>query len=326
MPARGETMRSRKSGPTIGLALGSGSARGLAHIGVIRAIEETGIRIDMVAGCSIGALIGAAYVSGRLDALERQFRGIDRKGIGTLLDPIFPWSGFIDGRKIVDFVRPYVSPKNIEQLPLPFCAVATDLISGRETVIRDGNLVDAVRASISVPGIFAPVRRDRRILVDGGLVNPVPVSAVRALGADLVIAVDLNYNIVAGKRKRPSGKAAKNEGPTDRGIQKYPWERIGESLRSSRNPTVSRILAWLEKERLPGMIDVLLGSLYIMQAQITEIRLLIEQPDILIRPPLGSVRLIEFDRAGEMIAAGHRAALGPIRDLAQRLTSSGQER
>lgn len=325
MPARGETLRSRKSGPTIGLALGSGSARGLAHIGVIRAIEEAGIRIDMVAGCSIGALIGAAYVSGRLDALERQFRGINWKGIGSLLDPIFPWSGFIDGRKILDFVRPHVSPKEIEQLPLPFCAVATDLISGREIVIRDGNLVDAVRASISVPGIFAPVRRDRQILVDGGLVNPVPVSSVRALGADLVIAVDLNYNIVAGKRRPRRNSAPKNAGPASPEKGRYSLEKMSESLRSSRSPTVGRILAWLEKERLPGMVDVLLGSLYIMQAQITEIRLLIEQPDILIRPPLGSVRLIEFDRAGEMIAAGHRAALGPIRDLEQRLTSPGRK-
>ncbi len=315
--------RSRNRRPRIGLALGSGSARGLAHIGVLHAIAEAGIAVDVVAGSSIGALIGAAFASGRLDALERDFRAIDWKGIGTLLDPVFPWSGFIDGRKIAEFVRAHVSLQSIEQLPIPFCAVATELTSGEEVDIGKGDLINAVRASISVPGIFSPVRWNGRILVDGGLVNPVPVSAAQQLGADFVIAVDLNYNIVAGKTHhgRQSRKRPTKEGLAGTGGKPSSWAAgwIGESLRSSGNPAVNRVRLWLEKERLPGMTEVLLASLHIMQVQITESRLRIEKPDVLIRPPLSSVRLLEFDRAEEMIAIGYRAALDPVREFAELL-------
>ncbi len=306
--------------PKIGLALGSGSARGLAHIGVIRAIEEAGIRIDAVAGTSIGALIGAAYAAGRLDELERDFRSIDRKRIGTLLDPVLPWSGFIDGKKIAEFVRAHVSLAAVEELPIPFCAVATELSSGKETVICEGDLIDAVRASISVPGIFSPVRWKGRILVDGGLVNPVPVSAVRALGADIVIAVDLNHQIVAAKARqsRRTRRASGRNRPAGTGTPDYArlLDRIGATFRNSGSPAVKRIRAWLETERLPGMVEVLLGSLHIMQVQITESRLLIERPEILIRPPLGSVRLLEFDRAEEVITIGYRSAVASLGEAA----------
>lgn len=305
-------VETRKSRPTIGLALGSGSARGLAHIGVIHAIEESGIPVDAVAGSSIGALVGAAYASGRLNTLEQDFLNIDWKRIGTLLDPVFPRSGLIDGRRIAGFVRSHVSVGTVERLPIPFCAVATDLTSGREVLIRDGDVIDAVRASISMPGIFSPVRHREGILVDGGLANPVPVSAARALGADIVIAVDLNYNIVAGKsRHRPAGSGVKSRhGKGTAGKRR---------IRPPSTPAVDRIRSWLEKERLPGMIEVLLGSLHIMQEQITTGRLLIERPEVLIRPPLGSVRLLEFDRAEEIIRIGYRSALGPLRELAEAL-------
>jgi NTE family protein len=307
----------------IGLALGSGSARGLAHIGVIRAIEEAGIHIDMVGGTSIGALIGAAYAAGRLDELEQDFRSIDRRRIGALIDPVLPWSGFIDGKKIAGFVRAHVSLKAVEHLPIPFCAVATELSSGQEVVIREGDLIDAVRASISVPGIFSPVRWRNRILVDGGLVNPVPVSAVRALGADIVIAVDLNHHIVEEKNRarRHTRRAAGRSRPGTQDSTDYArlLERIGATFKTSGSPAVKRIRAWMEKERLPGMVEVLLGSLHIMQVQITESRLLIERPDILIRPPLGSVRLLEFDRADEVITIGYRSGVVSLGEAADRL-------
>jgi NTE family protein len=321
------SVKSRQSGPVIGLALGSGSARGLAHIGVIRAIEENGIHVHMVAGTSIGALVGAAYASGRLETLEQDFLNIDWKRIGALLDPVFPRSGLIDGRKIAGFVRSHVSLKPLEQLPIRFCAVATDLSNGQEVLIRDGDVIDAVRASISVPGIFSPVRRRGRILVDGGLANPVPVSAVRALGADIVIAVDLNHDIVAGKRRQrsPRSGGTKKGALARLGGKNYAWaaRRIGEGLRASRSPAIKGIREWLEKERLPGMVEVLLGSLHIMQVQVTESRLHVERPDILIRPPLSSVRLLEFDRAEELITIGYRSALGPIRELARQLRREG---
>ncbi len=309
--------------PKIGLVLGSGSARGLAHIGVIRAIEEMGIKVDVVAGTSMGALIGAVYASGRLDALEHAFRNFDWRSIGSLFDPVFPRSGLINGKKIAEFLRTHVPLQSIGELPVPFCAVATDISNGEEVVIREGNLVEAVRASISVPGIFTPVRRDSRILVDGGLVNPVPVDAARALGADLVVAIDLNHEIVAGKAHRRKARAGQKRSAAlaRLGVRNYVWaaSRMGKGLQTTEHPAVVRVRAWLDKDPLPSMTEVLLASMHIMQVRLTESRLDIEQPEILIRPPLGSVHLLEFDRAEEVIAIGYKSALGPIRALAKSL-------
>jgi len=163
----------------VGLALGSGSARGLAHIGVIRAIEAAGIEVDVIAGTSVGALIGAIQAAGQLEELETTFQSFDWKMTASFFDVVLPRSGLRQA-------------KPIEALPTPFACVATDIVNGEEIVIRSGDLIEAVRASVSVPGIFTPVRSNGRILVDGGLTNPVPISVVRAMGAGLVIAVDLN--------------------------------------------------------------------------------------------------------------------------------------
>jgi len=310
-------------GRKIGLALGSGSARGLAHIGVIRAIEEAGIRVDVVAGTSIGALVGAAYASGRLDALELSFREFDWKTVGSLFDPVFPRSGLIDGKKIAKFIRAHVLGPNIEHLPVPFSAVAADIANGEEVTMCEGDLVEAVRASISVPGILPQVHRGGRLLVDGGLVDPVPVSAVRALGADLVIAVDLNHEIVTGKQ-------ARRRTPR-RGVRKTILERLSmseyaraatmirERLRVRKSSGALRSRSAAARPASPGMIELLLSSLHIMQVRVTESRLSIEKPEVLIRPPLGSVHLLEFDRAGEMIEIGYASARGPIRELARQL-------
>jgi len=176
-------VRSKK----IGLALGSGSARGLAHIGVIKALDEAGIRVDYIAGTSAGAVVGAVYASGRINSLENVVLQLDWKKIVYFFDVVFPKSGLIDGNKITDFIRNHVDEKNIEDLPLPFCAVSTDLATGNEVAIQEGDLIEAVRASISIPGIFTPVKKNDITLVDGGLVNPVPVSVVREMGAGFVI-------------------------------------------------------------------------------------------------------------------------------------------
>ncbi|MCK4505818.1 MAG: patatin-like phospholipase family protein, partial [Candidatus Aegiribacteria sp.] len=183
----------------VGLALGSGSARGWSHIGVIRALEEAGITVDYIAGTSIGALVGAVYASGRIDLLEDAVQQFSRKHILSLSDPVLPKSGLIDGVKIADFIHQYVLDMPIERLPIPLAIIATDLNTGDEVVLREGNIVEAIRASISLPGIFKPVKKDDYLLVDGGLVNPVPVRIVRDMGADFVIAVDLNYDIVQRK-------------------------------------------------------------------------------------------------------------------------------
>ena len=187
-----------KSG-RIGLALGGGSARGWAHIGVIKALTEAGIHIDYVAGTSIGAVVGSVYASGRIATLEDVALQLDWKKVVNLLDIVFPKSGIIDGNKITEFIREQVKTKTIEELPLPFAAVSTDLATGREVVIREGDIIEAVRASVSVPGVFTPISRAGLFLLDGGLVNPVPVSVVREMGADFVIAVDLNHDIFSKK-------------------------------------------------------------------------------------------------------------------------------
>jgi NTE family protein len=273
-----------KRRPTIGLALGSGSARGLSHIGAIRAIREAGIPIDVVAGTSIGALIGAGYASGRLDVLEEAFRSLDRKAIAALVDPVLPRSGLIEGKRIVEFIRRTVGVRTFDELSIPFCAIAADIRTGDEVPISDGDLVTAIRASISIPGVFTPVRHQSRILVDGGLVNPVPVSAARALGADVVLAIDLNHGIVAAKAGRAGSK------------------RPGGKRRSGRP--------------VPGMVEVLLASLYISQVRVTESRLRLDPPDLLLRPPLSAVHLFEFDRAEELMNIGYRSAQELVREFA----------
>ena len=298
--------------PKIGLALGSGSARGLAHIGVIRALKDARIHIDYVAGTSIGAAIGAVYASGKLDSMQDAYLAMDWKKIAYFFDVVFPKSGIIDGKKVTDFMREYVHSDKIEELPLPFKAVATELNSGEEVVLETGDVIDAVRASISVPGMLTPVRRNGRVLVDGGLVNPVPVNVARAMGADIVIAVDINHGIVEGKAPIPQ---AKSQPDTDifkslslLGNERYrsAMERIEKGLQSlDSNPTLIQIRAWLAEESLPNIFEVLLSSINIMETQITSTRLQIDPPELLIQPPLGSVRFLEFNRAEEIISIGY---------------------
>ncbi len=312
----------------VGLALGSGSARGWAHIGVIRALREAGVTIDCVAGASIGAVVGAVFASGTIDAFEREVLQIDWKRIVTFLDVSFSTSGLIDGNKVAKFIRRHIGPDTIEELPLPFRAVATDLGTGRELVIGTGSLIDAVRASSSVPGLFKPVITGNTTMVDGGLVNPVPVRVVRKMGADFVIAVDLNHDIVSSRTRNhpPTGDAGTPEsvsvfrqGP---GRAKMVLTKgaglLGLEGLSERDPLPS------ETSR-PGIIEVLLTSIGIMESQITESNLRIDSPDLLIQPKLGHMRFMEFNRAGEAIAEGYEAAktgLGELGNLGGPLVDS----
>jgi len=299
----------------VGLALGSGSARGLAHLGVIRALEEAGIEVDFIAGTSIGALIGAIHAAGKLDALEATFQTFDWKKTASFFDVVLPKSGLLDGAKVSKFVRAHIHADIIEALPKPFTAMATDIVSGEEVVIRSGDLIEAVRASISVPGIFTPVRNNGRILVDGGLVNPVPVSAVRAMGAEFVIAVDLNHQIVAGKNLKPllDTKAAHRAGDSAAdmfsrwvGDYRLSMKDIKQKLLAGNNPVSAQFSRWASTEEpLPNIFEVLLASINIMETRITQSRLSLDQPDIIIQPPLGHIRFLAFDRAEEIIAIGY---------------------
>jgi NTE family protein len=304
---------------SVGLALGSGSARGLAHIGVLRALEEAGITVDVIAGTSIGALIGAVAAAGRLDSLAATFRALDWPRMLSFFDVVLPKSGLIDGARIAAMVREHVPSATIEALSRPYAAVATDLATGEEVAIRQGDVIEAVRASISVPGIFTPVRRNGRILVDGGLVNPVPVTVARALGAELVIAVDLNHGIVAGRRPkslRPRPAAAPRLPRWTKGVRDGVQE-ITKRLAARDVPAAGQLARWLEPaEPVPSIFEVLLASIAIMESRIGEVRLALDRPEILIRPPLGHIRLLDFDRAEEIIEIGYQSAIAEVSRIA----------
>ena len=295
---------------SVGLALGSGSARGWAHIGVIRSLAAAGLPVDFVAGTSIGAAVGAVFASGDLDALEDVALELDWRQVASFYDAVLPKSGLIDGTKLSAFIRNYIKETRIEQLPIPYCAVATDLETGEEVAIRDGDIVEAVRASFSIPGILTPVRWNDRILVDGGLVNPVPVNVLRSMGADFVIAVDLNHGVVGGRVSR--GRAAPPAPPVRDVPVTEIKSRIARALHTQMArmglPALDQIKRWRSREQLPSIFDVMATSISIMETLITTSRLDADPPDLLIQPKVGHIRSMEFHRAGEAILEGYREA------------------
>lgn len=289
--------------PRIGLALGGGSARGWAHIGVLRALERRGVRPDVIGGSSIGALVGGAYASGNLDTLENWARDLDFWDVVRLLDVRFD-GGLIRGDSLIRSVRERLGDLSIEQLPFPFGAVATDLVGGREMWLQSGPLVSAIRASMALPGLLAPVREGNRWLADGGLVNPVPVSLCRALGAERIVAVNLNGDIVGrhlAARRARSEPAEAAEGP----VFDQLLERLHNGLREQA------LSAWRRRREdpddLPGLFEVMASAINIMQDRITRVRMADDPPDILVTPHLGHLGLLEFDRAAEAIRAGEEA-------------------
>ena len=296
----------------IGLALGSGSARGWAHIGVIQALAEAGISVNYVAGTSVGALVGAVYASGKIDSLADVVLQLDWKKIISSFDVVFPRSGLIDGHKVADLIRSHLEEKNIENLSLPFCAVATDLVTGCEVIIKKGDITEAVRASISIPGIFTPVSKDNMTLVDGGLVNPVPVSVVREMGADFVIAVDLSRNIINKKSARKSPVSNSEDTSSFKKFSKsLPGrDKILNALKKKAMaidiPALTQIKRWMAKDPMPTIFEVLVTSINIMETRITATRLKVDPPNLLIQPKLGHLKFLEFHRAQEAILAGYK--------------------
>jgi NTE family protein len=300
--------------PRIGLALGSGSARGWSHIGVINALNEAGLEPDIIAGCSMGALIGAAYVTGRLAALTDFAQSLKLRDYGPLLDVGLADGGLVAGKQIVAWLHRLGVTGAIEHCAKPFVAIATDLETGGEVQLHDGPIEQAVRASISLPGIFSPAHLGGRYLVDGGLVNPVPVSAARALGADIVIAVNLNANIMERVRR---GAAKANAGKDDpaaeflRGVT----AQIPLPVREQIAAVAAKLLR--PGPGNPGYFNVLTGSIYIMQHEITRSRLAAHPPQIMLAPKLSHIRLLEFYRAAEAIDEGYacmKEALPALRD------------
>jgi NTE family protein len=310
--------------PLIGVALGSGSARGLAHIGVLRGLAEAGIEPGVVCGTSIGALVGAAYVAGQLDALESWARSINLLDMLSLMDLSLQRGGVMQGTKLFKNLRNPHMDVRIEDLPKPFAAVATDFATGQEVWLQRGALLDAVRASLSLPGVFPPFKLGEHWLVDGGLVNPLPVSVCRALGAEVVVAVNLNGDLIG--RNAPWQPQA-SERSSDRrrvaALRKKLSARLKGQLRGTAASLAGQLLG--SKPENPGFFDVLGGAIYIMQDRITQSRIAADPPDVMVTPRLGHIRLLDFHRSEEVIDEGHRC-VASMRTALQRALTGGRVR
>lgn len=305
--------QSKPAAQRIGLALGSGAARGWAHIGVIRTLTEAGIRPDIVAGASIGAAVGAAYAAGQLDAYETFARALDRRQVWSYFDISFR-GGLIKGRKVFDFLHADIPDLSIEDLGLPFVAVATDIALGREVWLRSGPLLDSLRASAAIPGIVTPVKLDGRWLVDGGVVNPVPVSACRALGANLVIAVDLSTQLMhryvedTAHERKPQQPVELPQPAADTSPERT-WSAAMREMAAELQQWVRSDPDKPKPDQPPSMFEVMGATIDIMSTRITRSRLSGDPPDMLITPRLPDIAMFDFHRAAEAIDEGRRATL-----------------
>lgn len=294
----------------IGLALGSGSSRGWAHIGVISALTEQGIVPDIVCGTSIGSLVGASYVSDTLEKLEQWVRSLTKFETARFFDINSSLNGFVDTDRLHHFLNEYVASDEaqIEDLGKQYAAVATELETGREIWLTKGPVLEAVWASISLPGLFPAIRHGNRWLVDGGLVNPVPVSVCRALGADIVIAVNLNGDIVGKHFQKPQMIPSKVE---NNGV-------VGKISNLVAGYTSSIFSTTKSVAQPPSLFEAIAGSVNITQDRITRSRMAGDPPDILLAPKLAHIGLLEFYRAAEAICEGRecvRRMLPAIRDI-----------
>jgi len=265
----------------IGLALSGGAARGLAHVGVLDVLKQEGIPIDMIAGTSAGAVMGAVYASGQ-DTNKMIENALDAgwKRMAPLIDPSLPRTGFLKGKKIKNLLAGYVGGNiKFSDLKIPFACVATDIDTGEEVVINSGSVLEALRASISIPGIFTVVKREGRYLVDGGLTTPVPVNVVKQMGADFIIAVNVNPDVS---------------------------NRMGKS---------SQQRAKAHKE--PNIFQIMMQSIYITTYSLA--RTSLTDADIIIEPDLANIGAGDFSKAQELITQGQLAAQEAIPEIKRKL-------
>jgi NTE family protein len=297
----------------IGLALGGGAARGWAHIGVLRALEKAGIKPDIIAGTSIGAVVGGCYAAGRLDDVEEFARSLTKRRIFGYLDFNFKGTGLINGQRLVEMLDRHLGSCNIEDLETRFTAVATEIGSGHEVWLSRGRLVDAVRASYALPGVFKPVKIDGRWLFDGALVNPIPVSVCRALGARYVIAVNLNFDI--SSRSAVTTHIETALGAVTEEIEPEPVK--GKNGIAMRRLLQRQIFG--QGDDAPGITTVLVDALNIVQDRIARSRLAGDPPDAMITPRLHGIGLFDFHRAEELVQRGETAAKREIEDLTREI-------
>ncbi|MBO6716551.1 MAG: patatin-like phospholipase family protein [Rhizobiaceae bacterium] len=283
----------------IALALGGGAARGWAHIGVLRALDEAGIKIDMIAGTSIGALVGGCYLAGKLDELEEFARSLTKRRIFGLLDIHLGGGGLFGGMKLNARMQEHLEGVTFADLPAPFVCVASEIRTGHEIWLSSGSLVTAMRASYALPGVFEPVVCNKRVLVDGALVNPVPVSVCRAHEQRLVVAVNLHYDLF--------GRAAVIKHAAD----------VSESAEGDQEPSNKLVVdkGASDREARLGIMGVMVEAFNIIQDRISRARLAGDPPDMSILPKLGHIGLSEFYRADEAIALGYESARAQLSEL-----------
>ncbi len=297
--------------PKLGLALGGGAARGWAHIGVLQVLEEAGIIPDVVAGTSIGAVAGGCYIAGKLARLEKFARSLTRRRVFGYLDFNLTGTGIISGKRLFKTLDKHMQDFHIEDLDRRFTAIATEISAGHEVWLNRGRLVDAMCASYALPGIFKPVKIGGRWLIDGALVNPVPVSVCRAMGANIVIAVNLNYDTI-GK-----GAIIHDHGSN---ISENDPEGIEDSQLKEKKGrgTAMHLLHrqfFGESDGAPGISRVMMDSFNIIQDRIARSRLAGDPPDVLVTPQLKGIGLFDFHKASEAISAGRYAAEKVLHDL-----------
>jgi NTE family protein len=287
-----------KKKPVIGIALGSGGARGLSHIGVLEALSEMGIEPDVVSGTSIGSVIGAGYCAGQLEAFKDLALSIDlRTFLFRIMDFGLPRSGLVEGKRVHELLGDLL-PGNagFETLQKPFRCVAADLKSGEERVFSSGPLLHAIRASISIPGIFTPVRDGDRYLVDGGLVNPVQVDQLKRMGATRLLAVDVNRGTLSPRTGQ--------EDPSPPNPLEGWMKKLEKKLREQDSRHLQKWMDWFEPDTSPNLIDVLGGTLHIIENQIGQVRMRLDPPDLCLCPGVGDVEVLDFHHAAEIIEAG----------------------
>jgi NTE family protein len=307
-------MQPRKS---VGLVLGSGSSRGWAHIGAIEALVEEKIPIDFVVGCSIGSYVGAIYASGSLKSLRQFVLKMDGKKVFSYFDVVFPRSGVLNGTKrLKELYSMHTDAADFSDLKIPLMMVATDLASGKKVVLKSGSVLEALRATMSVPALFAPVKIKDRWLVDGGLVDPVPVGVARATEADVVIAVDLNSGIISRRRKtRPLRRGAKKTGEAP-SYKSELFQKLLDHYEAAEFTFAEKVSERLRRESAtPDIIETVMSSINIMQERITRINLAVEPPDVLIQPRLGQLKMMDFDQVEHTIEEGHAAVKDKIEEI-----------
>jgi NTE family protein len=300
--------------PKIGLALGSGASRGWSHIGVLKALLEEGIEPDVVCGTSVGAMVGGSYVAGNLEKLEDWVRGSSRGDVLRFFSFNLGNSAFVDLERLNGFLHKFVAAEDvrIEDLGKPFATVCTDLDSGNEVVLRDGGVANAVRASMAMPGLFPAERNEKRWLVDGGLINPVPVTVCRALGADFVIAVNLNSEILRKHRKKTPTNAEDEDDSVFGNLRKQARE-YSNSLFGQDD----------EGDKTPGLFSTIANTINIFQDQITRNRLDANPADVLMEPKVGDIGMFEFQRAGDAIAEGEACVRNAMDEIRRHIGTRG---